>query len=244
MAENTDLGETIKQTTNTGPRKQIWKVPLNVCVYGSTGSGKTSYTKRILKEVLIPQIDYLIIMSPTMKYTEDWLEFKEQTDTESKELKLFKIDSDFEAVMNEIIESQSDLILANGQKKTPQILIVLDDMLGHKILGNTGLLAGFSAKSRHLNISLIFISQKISAIARTIRLNSSVVAVFSNFNHSENCAFVEQYANKKNRTKLLNKIDEIYNVDYNFILADNRNQKVSQRLLLNGEKVIDFDGVC
>jgi Cdc6-like AAA superfamily ATPase len=244
MTENTDLADAIKETTNQGPRKGLWKVPLNMTIYGSTGCGKTTYAKQILKDFLIPQLDYVVIMSPTMRYTDDWNEFKENTDTESKALKLFKIDTDFEPVMTEIIESQSDLILANGQKKTPQIMVILDDMLDHKIISNHGVLAGFSAKSRHLNISLMFLSQRISAVARTIRLNSSIVALFSNFNHSENCTFVEQYVNKKNKTKLLNKLDKIFDVKYNFILADNRNQKVSQRLLLNGFKIIDFDGVC
>jgi Cdc6-like AAA superfamily ATPase len=236
-----NIADGLKEAQDRGPRKDLWKPPFNAIVVGSTGVGKSHYLKRMLREELLDRFDYVVIMSPTAIYSGDWDEFVEVTDPDDERTKLFKIGTDFESVISEIIESQSACILAHGKKNTPQLLLVLDDMLDARCISNHGVLAGFSAKSRHINVSLIIVSQRISAIARCIRLNSSIVVLFSNFNYSEVCTFVEQYVNKRHKSKLLAKLDQIYDVPYAFLLCDNRNPSQSKRLLLNGERVLQLD---
>lgn len=220
--------------------EHTFKVPLNMIISGSTMSGKTTLMKQILNNNIIPQIDWLIIMSPTMQYSRDYEEYIENTNPDSPKLKLVKVDKDFQNVAAEIVDSQKKLMLSNPNQ-TPQICILFDDLIGNKMIKNFGLLDEFSAKSRHINISMIFITQKISAISRTIRLNSSVVIILSNFNHSENEQFVAQYVPKKYKSKMLDKIENIFSKKYNYLLCDNRHPEVNKRLFINGTDSINFD---
>ena len=182
-------------------------------------------------------------MCPTMDLTGDYNEFVENHDPESPRLKVFKFTSDFENITAEIIESQNELLLEKKKSEVPQIVLLYDDILGSKMISNHGMLSNFSARSRHLNISMIFLSQRISGISRTIRLNSGVFILFSNFNHSENEQWVQQYTPKKYKSKVLDKINQLFNIKYQFLIANNREPKVMKRLLINGVKPVDFEGM-
>ena len=241
MSEEKDL-ESILEDSKVKP-SEIYKLPLNLSIVGSTGVGKTYRLKQILKDHMLPQADWLIIFCPTMQFSGDYDEFVENIDPESTKLKIAKVETDYENITAEIIESQTELVLNNKKDDVPQVICIFDDCLGSKMMGNYGMLSNFSAKSRHLNISMVFVSQRISGISRTIRLNSGVFILFSNFNHSENESWITQYVPKKYKSVMMDKLNQIFNVKYQFLLANNRESKVLSRLLINGEKIINFDAI-
>jgi hypothetical protein len=236
-----ELTNVIKENQDKLP-SGIFKVPLTICITGSTGCGKSTYAKKILREELIPQLDWVILLSTTDQYNHDYDFLPENLDSESDKLKVAKIYKDHDIVIDEVIDSQSDLMLNNKKKDVPQILMLFDDMIGSSSMSRFGSkLDIFSAKSRHLNISMIFISQRISAISRTIRLNSAIFVIFSSFNYSEVESFISQYIPKKFKKKVLDKLNTIFNVKYNYLLANNKNPKINERLLINGVKPLDFN---
>jgi hypothetical protein len=211
--------------------------PCNVVVAGSTKAGKTHLTKKILKEQILPKTDYLIILSPTCDISDDWDEFPEQPNPDLG-LVIQKFSADFKNIIEEMIDSQRALLRTHKKNNIPSITIVIDDCLGRSILRLGGLLDKFSVSSRHYNMTMFVLVQKIVGCPRTFRLNSAYCVLFNCSNFTELERFISEYVPKKYKKMLENHIEQIYNEDYNFILTENFNKKLKNRLLLNGEENI------
>ncbi len=219
--------------------KYKFKLPCNVIISGSTKSGKSYLTTNLLRDQLIPQVDYLIIFSPTIKIGNDYQEFKENDD-EEKGVVIKKFSENFREIFDEVVVSQKHILEQhkNNVEEIPSILFIFDDMLGDPMLRLGGKLDKFSSRSRHYNISMFILVQKITAIPRTLRLNTANTILFNCANYSELERFLEEYCPKKYKKTLQNHLEEIYNQDYNFILTQNFCRKLKDRLLLNGDENI------
>ena len=183
------------------------------------------------------QTDYLIILSPTCDISSDWDEFPEQSDPK-RGLVVQKFNDDFKNVINEMIESQKRLLQHYPLKNIPSVVMIIDDCLGTSILRLGGLLDKFSVSSRHYNMSMFVLVQKIVGCPRTFRLNSAYCILFNCANYTELERFLSEFVPKKHKKLLENNLEEIYNQDYNFILTKNFERKLSNRLWLNGEENI------
>ena len=89
-----------------------------------------------------------------------------------------------EAIINEIVEEQTEIINEFSKKKAPHILLILDDVITS--IGDARrdtLKRGFFS-FRHYKISVILTSQLFTAVPRGIRLNASNLFIFT-VNNSE-----------------------------------------------------------
>ena len=221
-------------------------VPSNAIISGSTRSGKTYLLKKLLKDQILKKIDYLIILSPTANLTSDWdePEFREN-DKEEKGLvvqKFHKV-ADFQTIIEEIVEQQTAIIEHNEDKAKkdqylPQVFIVIDDSIYQKILSYKGIVDKLSIRSRHLNISLWVLVQKLKGIPRSFRVNSRYCFVFNSSNYSELEAFTEEFCAKEMRKNLRRQLQDIFNESYNYILCDCFSTKLCDRLYLNGKELL------
>ena len=211
-------------------------LPANMCFAASTRGGKTFLLKRLLRSQFLQQTDYLVVFSPTCKMSGDWVEFPENADPKrGKVIQYFEDENEFIKIFKEIIESQKKLLDKHRKSEIPHVFIVLDDCLGTKILRLGGPVDSFSVKSRHYNVSMAVLAQKITAIPRTLRLNQRYFFMFNSANFSELERFITEYCPAKYKKTVLDALEEIYNVDYNFILVDNFERALKNRLWLNGE---------
>lgn len=212
------------------------KLPCNISICGSTMSGKTYLTKKLLNEQLLPQVDALIILSPTLDLSGDWTDFEENDDmNKGKLIKKFSNKSEFEGVINEILQQNESIIKNFGKKDAPDILIIIDDCVGHKMMRPNKLLDNLATRSRHLKVSIMILAQKITAIPRIFRLNCKYFFMFQAVNFSELERFLEELCSKSIRKQVRENINEIYNQPYNYILVQCFENKVRERMYLNGE---------
>lgn len=212
------------------------ELPANICICASTMGGKTHLTKRLINEQLLKQLDALVILSPTLDLSGDWNEYKEQHDLRyGKIIQKFSKKSEFPTIISEILEQNEGIIKNLGRSEAPNVVIVVDDCIGHSMLRPNRLLDNLSTRSRHLKVSLIVLSQKITAIPRIFRLNCRYFIMFQAVNFSEMERFIEELASKSIRRPLRDKINEIYNEPFNFILVQCFANKIRERMYLNGK---------
>ncbi len=233
-------------------------LPSITSISGSTGSGKSYLTRQLLNNQLKGQFHYLFIFSPTTKLSLDWQSngFKESKENHKASFlnpKIIYVEEDFEKVAKDIFDKQSMLKVEYNKKKddkeeedtikkiVPQVLLIFDDLGNTPLFRFNGFLDKVCISSRHFNVSMIIITQRISAIPRTLRLNSSYFIIFNSFNYSEIERFAGEYVQKKYKKKLYNLLETIFSEDYNFIFANNKSNKVNERLYKNGVELINFE---
>jgi len=215
------------------------KFPGNIAICGSTMSGKTYLTKRLIREQLLNEMDYIVILSPTTTLSGDFDEYnatpKNHNPTPGHP-SIYKASNNFRKVISELVEGNTRLKEDKEipRKEIPNIALILDDMVGHSLLKFNGFVDKLSTKSRHLNISIIVLAQRITAIPRTFRLNCKYTILFNITNFTELERFVQECVPKNLRTKLNDHIPDIYDTPYNFIVCHNFATKISERMKVNG----------
>lgn len=209
-------------------------LPTNVIVSGSTRSGKTYRVREMLESNLMRQADYVIVFAPTAEYSGDWGETKNDDPKEGKVYMVFSTVEDFKPALQEIVDQQQKLVRRHGadmkSKILPQVLVILDDCLGLSILRLRGPIDKLSTRSRHLHISLFVLVQKITAVPRTMRLNSEYLILFNMTNFSELERFLQEYVPKRMQKSFAAHIEDIFNTPFAFIVCHNYATQVMNRL--------------
>ena len=214
------------------------KLPCNIMIVGPTSMGKTYLFNTKILPSLKGQYDVLVLMSPTMELSGDFDYIEENDKT------VFKITKELKSTLTELIESQTHLFESARLKmiekeQIPRILIVLDDCITDKDLFNfKGILDGFATKNRHYQMSFIVLSQRLSAIPRTMRLNSKYIIMFSSWNIGETEQFFKQYVPKSKQKGFLEQMDEVFKEQYAFVMFDNSQHDVNKRILVNGKEIL------
>lgn len=199
-------------------------------IIGARRSGKSTLIKKLLKEVILKKIkeENVFIICPTIKLDNNWDDFDEAR-------KFDKADS---SIIQAIIEEQEFNILTYGKKRTPEVLIILDDCADNNILRFGGVIDTLAVKGRHYKINVIISSQRLSAVSRTARLNSDYMIFFSPYNMSELEQLCEQYVLKQNRKECMEKIQKVFETPYEFIVIDNSERKPSRKLKIGWGKLL------
>lgn len=117
-------------------------------------------------------------------------------------------------------------------------LIVLDDLADRFRIDKGSVLNKLAIKSRHYQISYIFVSQKYRLLPQSIRINSLIKVFFKINNQKEMTAVTEELSSRYlNEDKMRNLIDESTK-DYNyFLLKQGKNEQYFQGNLLGMTKL-------
>ena len=215
------------------------QLPSNILIAGSTRSGKTHLTKKILDSGVLAKTDYLIIFSPTANISGDWDKYRLNDNPKyGRVIQIFDDVSAFNSILMEMISSQKELLKHHSKNEIPSIIIILDDCLNTNILRQRGLIDQFSVSSRHYNMSMFILVQKIRGAPKTLRLNCAYFILFSCSNFLELQTALEEFVPRKFRKNIEKHIVEIYNIPYNYILCDCFNPRMKDRLRLNGEEYL------
>ena len=156
------------------------KHPARILVVGRSRSGKTTMGVKLI-EYLLPQVDELLIVSPTFKLQPTWDPIRESV----------YLAHDHVETMIDILDSVLIADTEGGHKEGTQIetkrLLVLDDVSYDRVLneGNKGILNKLAYATHHLNLSILIIVHKSSNIGAGMKENADWLLLFKTVNNNE-----------------------------------------------------------
>lgn len=213
-------------------------IPFTMLIAGHTGSGKSTLLRKILKQIWT-KFEYVFIMSKTLELNDDYKEFPENSDPDI--LPIVKhYGGDFEASTQKIVD-EAEHEIVNDREDAPDILIVYEDQADTKLVRNKSFLDTFALLSRHYKVSMIFSTQKISGIGRTIRVNTKYFILFPQSNFTEMERFIEELVPSKYKRLIRAHIGDIFSAKYVYLILDTFNPILKDRMWLMGKiNVVDY----
>ena len=212
----------------------------SMMICGSSGSGKTQLLKKILKSCQ-KNYDYIVVLCPSLEFSGDYNDFEPSSGDKNKKFTMF---NEYDPkVLNEIMDTQSDIIRHYGKNRCPKVMVILDDCL--EFLKQHSLIEKLFFKGRHINISPIVLVQKLKGVSTILRVNTRYSIFFRAGNTSELEAFLETYTGKRERRKIEDDLREWFKQLYSFLFCDFKTQKFEDRYMLglDGKLVRPIDWV-
>lgn len=164
------------KTTKAMDEHIIAKHPFRAVMSGSSGSGKSCLLLNLLsnKRMYANYFDIIFILSPTADQLDDSYDLIKK----QKKTKLIVINDLNEDIVEQILETNRQIILERKVHKAPRLLLCYDDIIAQKdFMKSKGFLHSFVA-GRHYNASIIVCTQKYNALPRTVRLQCNWVCYF------------------------------------------------------------------
>ncbi len=203
-----------------------------MAVAAPRGRGKTHLLKRKVKQML-PKFDFVYICCPSIKFNEDYDDFKSDS-------KVTLITCVTVGVLKKIINAQSaakervklerEMPNPDYTLTCPKTLIVLDDCIDSGVLRFGGVVDMLAERGRHIDMTVIITSQRISAISRSVRINSDYFLLFNPFSIAELEKFLEEFVSRSDRKELRIKLREVYSVEHEFIIVDNVTPNLDEKI--------------
>jgi hypothetical protein len=195
-------------------------------------SGKSFFISKLLSSPLESTYDKIIILCPSIDFNQDYDRFRK-----NDKFKLLSepnrdvIDGTFERLSelkNEEIEKKRLGIKLT--ERAPRVLIIFDDCIDSGLFNFRGGVDKIAERGRHVNLSCIISSQRISAVSRSIRINSDMFIIFVPYAAREMEQFIEQFVFKDFRKTMVTKLLEVFSKPYQFILLDNQEKNILSKL--------------
>lgn len=211
------------------------------CIVGPRNRGKSLLIRNLLlRDELLKKTfkkpHYIIIISPNVDVNGDF----DEVDGKN----VYKYDHYDPALVNYLMQTQSDIIKKMGRKKCPEILCIMDDILDSGALNFHSAVEKIFSRGRHVNINLILVSQHLNRISRTMRLNSDYFILFMPNNMTELTDFLEQYVPKRYWKKMDGYLKQMWEESiYNFVVVDFKTKDVKRRYRKGFSEPIDLDAL-
>lgn len=227
--------DNIKQP-KAAEKEVIPRITSSVILNGSSGSGKTTLLANLLtkKEFYKGFFDRIFLISPTGK-----------SDDIQKYLKLSDDDiiddlGQAAGFIQELMDSQRQIIETEGADKAPQYAIVYDDVIADTDFTNSTQFVKSFIASRHYNFTTFLCSQSWTACPRRCRLQAMNICFFKGSN-SENELIAEEYTPPDyTKKQFLAVVEFATREDYSF-LHINKRVDFKIRYRRNLDQVIKLD---
>lgn len=218
-------------------------------ITGPRKSGKSYLNTLMLEKGMKDQFDHIIVMCPTIEFNDDYLwmiQENERLEEEwrSEHFNMHKYKPKYTMISNindEIIETLYNTQAAcmrkvkKRQRKgeeiyCPSTLLILDDCIDSGVVSFRGVVDKVAERGRHINLSCILCSQRVSAVSASIRRNSDYFIMFRPWNIAEMERFISEFVSKSVRKEVWKVVSDVFETPRNFILVDNLEEKLNKRL--------------
>lgn len=220
---------TLKPIPSTYPQ-----APFFMAIIGPSRSGKSVLTRTLLKEIYYNSFDYIFLFSQSLDVNSDFDEFED----------IVGYNTFDENEIIEILNDQKDIVKMakreNEMHNVPSVLIILDDVADNDKFCRSKVLRLLSYRGRHLNISVMVLSQKASSIPRGCRLNVSHEIVFKPINGSEYDFITSEAVPRAKRKRFFEKCEEIFSEPHTFIYFDNLCKSNKERIKIGFHEPMEF----
>jgi len=203
-------------------------------IVGPRNRGKSFLVKQMITYFLKNnkfKEKHIIIINPSIEINDDYM-FLTQAIKISETKKQYILD---------ILNEQIDNIKMYGKKKTPKILLILDDCANSHLFRNGGIIETISMRGRHANISCIITSQTLHSITKKVRLNSDYIILFSPYVVRELEGFIEEFCVKDDRKKIIKRFLDIFDTKYNYVVINNNEHCYKKKITLKFKEIIKID---
>lgn len=192
-------------------------------IFAKRRSGKTVLLKYILSKIY-KNYSECHVFSGTSTVQQEIYGFCDPSfvyDGYSEEI-LSGIITDSSAKIKEALKSKPDNVSESDFKtKLEYKMVILDDVISDKSLRYSKVLSDIFILGRHLNIAVVFLSQTVTGIPKSMRANLDIAAAFHLNNIKDSTFFIEQYFSDNGISygrELMNKITQ---KNYNCIIVKN-----------------------
>ncbi len=185
------------------------------CIVAPRGSGKSTLTGEVLDMYVQHHIfreKNIHIFCPSIDLNDDY----ERFDNVKKYSKVNPSD------LTQLCKEARHIKTNFGKERMPRVLVILDDCLAVSGLisnRNSALLELF-VNGRHLNISVMLLSQQLNRIEKTLRINTSYWALFKPYSIKETETFLVEYVLSTEKKAFLQRFMEVWDVPYQFAFID------------------------
>ncbi len=202
------------------------QLPFFMAIIGPSRSGKTNTIRNLFlrKDLYYKKFEYIFIFCPTFDLSGDFDEMVDNEFTKVRKVKNFD-----EAMISEIVRQQEILIKSVGKRRSPDILILLDDCFDDEKFSRSNILKRLAFRGRHAKISTILSGQKLSAMSTSCRNNLTNMLFFKPGNMSELQFFVDENCEKDKKKETAREFKEVWKKIYKFIVIDYITQDVNRR---------------
>ncbi len=193
-------------------------------------SGKSYWNVQYL-ENYIDEFDFVYIMCPSAEFNEDYDRFEKKKNvyfiyevSSAAINKIFTEQCDCMRLVKKLNKLRQEKILNNTRPKQyrcPNTLVLLDDVVDSNVISFRSSVDKIAERGRHINLTCIISSQRMSAISRSIRINADYFMIFEPHSYTEIEKFLEEFVPIRYRSEFKNEICEIFKQDeYAFILMN------------------------
>jgi hypothetical protein len=199
-------------------------------------AGKTVLMSNLLREIWSKQFDNIVIISPTLRYVDDY----EHEDIIPDHVRFIKIDSNLQATLQTVIDEQQKFAQKHkdNPEKNPKVetLVILDDCIDtdlFKYNSVDNVVDAIAHTGRHYNLSVALTSQSLARISPEARKNAEALFIFAPHNYMDFERVLEEYVPRDWRKQLRQAVTEMWKEPYAFLIVDGspeRRQHFKMRL--------------
>lgn len=197
-----------------------------VSIIGPRGSGKSFLNKKLLTSEF-NDFDTIIIFCPSLDVNDDYYG-RELTQMENIYYVNDFNEDDLEAVFQDqyrckksVVANRRNKILQRQQLECPRLLVVMDDVIDSGVIRFGGVVDKYAERGRHIDITCLICTQRMSALSRSVRINSDYIFLFAPFSISEIERFCEEFVSRSQRKSLHAALDQVYKIPHEFVMVDN-----------------------
>ena len=184
-----------------------------ILIVGSRRTGKTFYGVYLVNA--IKPLYSLIIVFTHSKINKEWDRVVEDE----------MIFGHYDPDIIKLIVKRNKMIIKKCPDINPNVLIIFDDVLDDKSLKTDKMLEMLFTRGRHLHIGVIFSTQYLNAVSKTVRVNTDIVIVTIQNNLQALDILYESYGIIK-KNDFINLINEYTQNHMVFVI---RNDKLSNK---------------
>jgi hypothetical protein len=185
------------------------------CLVAPRGAGKSTLTREALHAYIDNKVfaeKNIHIFCPTIDLNDDYKDFDEANQYPNVNVR----------DILQLVEEAQNIIKYHGIGKMPRVLVVLDDCLAENgiITNKNNALEKLFVRGRHLNISVILISQQLHRINNTLRKNTGFWTMFRPWDMEEVEVFLRKLVISSQRKSFLERFLQVWEEPYQFVQID------------------------
>ena len=181
----------------------ILEPPFKMIVTGASDCGKTYYLLQMLEQDYKGVFDRIFILCPTLTWNSTYMEWKHINDQD-----VFLLEIDHEQMEN-------TLKMVSEAAKGTNSLIICDDLAsGQTIKNSTSELVRLAFSGRHYGISVIVLTQHITAVSFKLRTQIQKYVLFYPGSHAEQELIFKHIISDVNRKEFGRMMKQLRDNDY------------------------------